>query len=169
MIPKLELSMEGFLSESQTNNPKNKAAGLFAELIVLYLDNALGINQEQDIDETKSKLDKIWQEVQENPSRNWTKFEMAKKLYVSASTFDRMVKKYYNITPWQKVIQIRMDQAEIFLSKTDYPLQVIAEQLGYANEFIFSSAFKKHSSLSPKIFRQKKRLQDSKIMNNPAE
>ena len=156
MIPKLELSMEGFLSESQANDPEHKAACLFAELIVLYLDQAMEITQQRYIDEAKNKLEDLWQKVQENPARKWTKFEMAGKLHVSASTFDRMVKKYYNITPWQQVIQIRMDQAEMFLSKTDYPLQVIADRLGYANEFIFSSAFKKHSSQSPKFFRQKK-------------
>lgn len=158
-IPKLKISMEGYLSETQTD-PPGKAASLFAELIVCYLDQALEIFHEKNVDETKNKLDMIWQQILENPAKSWTKTEMAKKLHVSPSTFDRIVKKYYDTTPWQKVIQIRMEQAKMLLIKTDYPLQVIAERLGYANEFIFSAAFKHYAAISPKYYRHKKSLPD---------
>lgn len=155
-IPKLELAMEGYLSETQNKEPGNKAAGLFAELTSFYLEQSFGINQQKIFDETKNKLEKIWGRVQETPDESWDKKTMARELHVSTSTFDRLVKKYYDTTPWQKVIQIRMEQAKMLLIKTDYPLQVIAERLGYANEFIFSNAFKQYTAISPKYFRQKK-------------
>lgn len=150
MISKLELAMEGYLSESKSNN---LAASIFADLIVCYLEQIFEINGEEEKDDTRNKLEMIWHEIDENPAKKWSKSELSQKLYVSSSTFDRMVKRYYGVTPWQKIIQIRMEKAKILLSKTDYPIQVIADRLGYANEFIFSTAFKKYSSLAPKYYR----------------
>ena len=151
MVPKLELAMEGYLAECKTSN---LASSIFADLIICYLEQVFELNGEEEKDETRSKLEMIWHEVDENPAKKWNKSELAQKFYVSLSTFDRMVKRYYGVTPWQKIIQIRMEKAKILLTKTDYPIKVIADRLGYANEFIFSTAFKTYSSISPKYYRQ---------------
>lgn len=161
MIPKLEVAMEGYLAEMQADSDDKKAAELFAQLIVYYLDKTLDLIHDKEIDEKKNKLDTLWQLVQDSPGKDWSKVQMAERLHVSTSTFDRMVKKYYGTTPWQKVIEIRLDQAKMLLLKTDYPLQVIAERLGYANEFIFSSAFKTYAGQSPKFYRQEKALKST--------
>lgn len=153
IIPILEEVMKGYLFETKLESVENKAAILFAELMIVYLESSFDVNPEKDIDEMKIRMKKIWQMIQENPEKKWTKQEMAGELHVSVSTFDRLVKKHYGVTPWQKVIQIRMEQAKMFLRRTDYPLKLIADRLGYANEFIFSNAFKKHTSESPKTFR----------------
>lgn len=158
MIPKIETVMEGYLTETQPESPADKPAQHFAELISFYLDQALEINPDNRGDEMKNKLDRLWHQVMANPAGNWQKEEMARQLHTSPSTLDRLVKKYYGLTPWQKVIQIRMEQAKIILRNTNYPMQAIAERLGYANEFIFSSAFKKYTNLAPKFYRQEKSL-----------
>ena len=155
LLPQIEVAMEGYLTGVQTLQKDKRVAAIFSDLMACYLEQAFCPSQEQHIDEAKLKLEKIWHKVSERPSHKWSKTEMAKSLYVSPSTFDRLVKKYYGITPWQKVIQIRMELAAMLLTKTDYSIQVIADRTGYANEFIFSTAFKKHSSLSPKFYRQK--------------
>ena len=80
---------------------------------------------------------------------------MAKKLNISASTLQRRCLTHYRKTPRQILIEMRMDYAETLVECTDYPLKTIARSTGYSDEFIFSSAFKKHFGVSPKIYRKK--------------
>jgi AraC-like DNA-binding protein len=69
--------------------------------------------------------------------------ELAVQLNVSPSTFQRMVQETQFHDGMAKVIQIRMEQARTMLLNTDYPLKVISDKLGYADEFVFSNAFQK--------------------------
>jgi AraC-like DNA-binding protein len=48
-----------------------------------------------------------------------------------------------------------MARAEELLRRTDYPLRAIADQLGFADQFGFSSAFRRHRGCSPSSFRER--------------
>jgi AraC-like DNA-binding protein len=51
------------------------------------------------------------------------------------------------------VFRLRMLRAEEVLRNTNYALKSIAPNIGYANAFAFSSAFKRHAGTSPKQYR----------------
>ena len=42
----------------------------------------------------------------------------------------------------------------MLLTRTDYPVKVIASQCGYALPFSFTRAFSKHAGMSPQQFRR---------------
>lgn len=150
-------SMEAYLSEfGSPGTTPGRAAELHAKLIAIYLDRALGISEISDDQEMKNSLEKLWKSVRDNVEEKWTLEQLSSKLNVSASTFQRLVKKYYSTTAWQKVIEIRMEQARIMLLNTNYPLKVIAEKLGYADEFVFSNAFKRFYGTFPRFYKKQK-------------
>ncbi|OGV54772.1 MAG: hypothetical protein A2017_16075 [Lentisphaerae bacterium GWF2_44_16] len=159
MMPDIENSMEAYLAESRSENgTPSRAASLHAELICIYLNRALKISDQPSEIQIRS-LENIWKLVRDNPEKKWTLQEFASVLNISPSTFQRLVKRYYSTSTWQKVIQIRMEQAKMTLLNTDYPLKIIAEKLGYADEFVFSNAFKKFYGIFPRHYKEKIRAE----------
>jgi len=155
LCPEIENSMEAYLAEfGSPGMPAGRAAPLLAELICIYLDRALNVSAVPEDLRQKNALENLWKSVREKTNAKWDLAELAATLNVSPSTFQRLVGKYYSTTAWQKVIQIRMEQAKIMILNTDYPLKVIAEKLGYADEFVFSNAFKRYYGAFPRKYKK---------------
>lgn len=83
------------------------------------------------------KLEKIAQEVNQSP------------IY-----FHRMFKKTFNLTPWEYMLNLRMNHAKELLHNSTLRIKEIAEKAGYKNEFHFSKAFKQHAGVSPREYRK---------------
>ena len=58
------------------------------------------------------------------------------------------------LSPQQFLINLRMEQAKEYLTDTVKNIQEITRMVGYNDEFVFSKAFKRYSSFSPKLYRQ---------------
>jgi AraC-like DNA-binding protein len=63
----------------------------------------------------------------------------------------------------EMVTVLRMRYACELLINTGYMIKAIASFIGYGDAFSFSAAFKKHTGLSPRQFRNQNRKQRSKI------
>lgn len=156
VIPRLETAMTGYLQETaiRQEDPENEsAAALYGRLIAIRLTQALKENAA--IGGSQIEIDRLWDEVRSSLNKDWSAAAMAKKINLSVATLQRRCLEYYRRTPRQILIGMRMEQAETLLACTDYPLKTIAGTVGYADEFIFSSAFKKYAGLSPKLYRRK--------------
>ena len=73
---------------------------------------------------------------------------------LSYSRLRNLFQKAYQISPGDYRIQVRIEKACALLETSDQSLQVIADQLGYADAFTFSKQFKQRTGLSPKHFRR---------------
>jgi len=51
------------------------------------------------------------------------------------------------------VARLRVERARHLLRETDEPVKSIAQRVGYANQFAFSTAFKRVTGLSPQSCR----------------
>lgn len=156
--------MDGYLAESGWEadpNPvladSSKAARHFAELIVLYVTRALDVDLDSKTDGVKNELEKLWRSVAGNLDREWSVAEMAEKVNMSESTLRRQTLKHFGVTPWRMVMDMRMRQADMLVSETDYPMKLISERLGYADEFVFSTAFKKHHGHPPSKHKRREK------------
>ncbi len=79
--------------------------------------------------------------------------DIAKLCQMSLSTFKREFKKLFNDTPLNYITKRRIEKAEHLLRISDLSISEIAYELGYNDPQYFARMFKKHTSLTPTIYR----------------
>jgi transcriptional regulator GlxA family with amidase domain len=61
--------------------------------------------------------------------------------------------------PLQTFIQrLRMDRAKLLLETSNLPIEQVVEQVGYQDMSAFARQFKRHTQLTPNLYRQRYRL-----------
>ena len=86
--------------------------------------------------------------------RPWRVEELAVLAGSSVSHFFRRFRKATGATPLDWLRRERISEAKRRLSQSRDPIRVIAEDLGYGDQFYFSRDFKKLVGLSPRHYRQ---------------
>ena len=102
----------------------------------------------------ESPLELLAGKLRLRPELPWTVAEMAALCGVSSSHLHALCRKRGIPSPYVLLTRIRMELAEMLLTRTDYPVKVIASQCGYALPFSFTRAFSKHAGMSPQQFRR---------------
>lgn len=98
-------------------------------------------------------LASLWLWVRDRPRGPWGTQDLASQLGVSRSSLYRMVKQRHGTSPAKVVESLRMEEARRLLSESLHPIEVIADQVGYASPFSFSAAFKRVFGEPPSQFR----------------
>ena len=88
-----------------------------------------------------------------NYHQHITSEDICNLLYVSKSHLNRILKKYFNTTFKQKLLEIRLEKAKKLLSMTDMSVESISEKVGYVSVESFSSTFKRKTGLSPHAYK----------------
>lgn len=79
---------------------------------------------------------------------------LAKKAGTNPFTLKTVFKKYYGVSVFKFSRQERMEEAKRLLRETNYTLQTIAEQVGYAEGSNFQAAFKTVVGMAPGQWRR---------------
>ena len=90
-----------------------------------------------------------------NPSDDWSVPNIAEKLNISVSHFQRLYKKRFGVSCTNDVFISRMQYAKQLILQTDYPVKEIAYMCGYQNYEYFSRSFVKYACISPAQYREK--------------
>jgi len=153
----LEKSMVEYLRESHgTNLYSPRAAGLHAELIALYIERESRQISLWGGNDVQARLDRLWDRVNEDPGGAWNVADMARELHVSIPHLHRLVQASSGTSPKKMVARLRMERAQDLLTILDCKVSVVAEMVGYQNEFAFSVAFKRFSGMTPSAFRRRR-------------
>lgn len=80
--------------------------------------------------------------------------ELAKSYKVSYESMRKTFKRYTGVAPNRFRLIKRINEAKRLLQTTETSLKTIAVDLGYANQYAFSTQFKKIVGVSPKRFRE---------------
>ncbi|WP_138751999.1 AraC family transcriptional regulator [Paenibacillus sinopodophylli] len=86
--------------------------------------------------------------------------EMADRWNINVRSFTRLFRTQIGKSPLDYLIQLRMDQAQELLLRTEASLPDIAAAVGYSDEYYFGRMFKKHKGISPIAYRNQKQQQD---------
>ena len=73
----------------------------------------------------------------------------------SAEHLSRVFKKYYNLTPTEFILNLRLNYAANLLGNSDENISGVSMEAGFDNLSHFYHLFKKHFQFSPKQFRTK--------------
>lgn len=147
-------AMDGWLYEALRDDPgAPRAAALHVELIALYLRRELEPPGDPRTRQAKQRLLELWDRVAADLAAPWTVADLAGVLHASPVHLHRLCHAHYGRAPMRQLTFMRMQRAEELLRGTADPLKQIAARVGYANEFAFSAAFKRHAQRSPRAFR----------------
>jgi AraC-like DNA-binding protein len=91
--------------------------------------------------------------VHDDPGRRWTVEELAAEATLSRAAFARRFTAQLGIAPLAYLTGWRMALARERLRDSDDSIAVVAETLGYASEFSFAAAFKRHHGVAPGRWR----------------
>lgn len=78
-------------------------------------------------------------------------YELAKKLNVSISFLQKVVKKYYGISPKSYLLKIRLEKANNLLQTKNIPIKNIAFSLGFNSTAYFTKCYRMMYGVPPKI------------------
>ena len=81
--------------------------------------------------------------------------EIASKLNLSVSTFERLVKKAYKVPPNRYILNRRLEKANLLLSSTNLPIKEISMTMGFNSVSYFTKCYKAFYGYSPSIKRKK--------------
>ncbi|MET0133739.1 MAG: AraC family transcriptional regulator [Kibdelosporangium sp.] len=93
------------------------------------------------------------QAIHENPGRSWTVAALAKHAGVSRATLAQRFRDTVGEPPLSYLTNWRMAVAADLLTGSDAPITSVARQVGYADGFGFSAAFKRTRGISPSAYR----------------
>jgi AraC-like DNA-binding protein len=83
--------------------------------------------------------------------------DIAARLFMSRSNLIRVFKKHRGITPYQFLLDKKLEIAKALLATTEISVKGISDKLGFADEHYFSHLFKQKVGLSPLKYKAKKR------------
>lgn len=81
--------------------------------------------------------------------------EVAKACHVDLAYMCRLFQRYARKTPYQIMIQIKMNAATDRFIQSGCLVKEVADEFGFADAYHFSRLFKKHHGISPQYFLQR--------------
>lgn len=127
-----------------------KASELIFQIILRLVDNTEKQNVSVTAIKTKEILDQLIY-------RKVTMQELYDEIHLSKSQISREFKKYFGVTPYQYLLNRRIAISQNLLSKTELSIKEISDALCFADEYHFSSLFKKKNGISPTAYRKNNR------------
>ncbi|MFB9661154.1 AraC family transcriptional regulator [Glycomyces mayteni] len=88
-----------------------------------------------------------------DPAARWTVDALAAEARVSRAHFAKRFTAVMGRPPLGYLAEWRMSLAEDLLTDPEIPVSAVARQVGYADPFAFSTAFKRLQGMSPRAFR----------------
>lgn len=103
---------------------------------------------------SKSKLKRVQEYIGDRLTENISLQEMSSEIGLSRCYFAQMFKKSTGITPYQYVLQQRIEKSKQLLKQDVLPLVEIALICGFSSQSAFSRTFRKCVGTTPKTYRQ---------------
>lgn len=153
--PELKNLLMGMLNEESYYDINSLSAiELFAQLFFIYLERALGWTESNSIRSNRMRMAPLWKKVTERLDLPWPVEDLCKEAGISRSHLSRFCEELYHRSPARIVRDLKIKQAKLLLSNSDYSVGEIADRVGYLNAANFTTTFTHETGLSPRQYRQ---------------
>ena len=103
---------------------------------------------------TRRRLRQITDYFQSHLGEQVTLRQLAELVQLNPYHLARAFKQSTGLTPHQYLAHLRLERAKYLLLQTDQPIAQIALDVGYSGQNHFSAFFRKHTFMTPGIFRK---------------
>ena len=103
-----------------------------------------------------ARLQLMMQYIHMNYAHEISLDDIAADAKISKSTVLNLFRNYLHITPVNYLIDYRLKEAAVLLSKTEKKINAISSETGFHNVDYFCRLFKKHYHLTPTQYRKEK-------------
>lgn len=93
--------------------------------------------------------------IEQNFQKNIKIGDLSHYIGLNRSYLTKLFKKILNISPQEYLLEVRMNKASALLMSTIFPVNQIANMVGYSDALAFSKAFKTKFGESPKAYRNR--------------
>ena len=92
--------------------------------------------------------------IRENVYSGITVADIVREVAISQSTLQRRFKKFFDRTPEQEMIRLRIVRAKELLRNTSHPISLVAKLSGFTGQDYFVKAFEHACGMTPTRFRK---------------
>jgi len=107
------------------------------------------LQQRAVVDPIEVKLRQLFSDVENQLHYPWSIEELAARMHYSPPHFHRICLKYFEQSPKQYLLSLRMTRARQLLQGQHLSIKQVAHSLGYFDVSYFSNRFKKHFGVPP--------------------
>lgn len=118
-------------------------------LLLAVLDSAVLHSKSQ----TSSRIAKIVQTIRERPASEFRLEDLARQAHLSLPRFKGLFKTETGVSPWQFIVQTRIEAAQRRLHDEQTPITDIALDLGFPSSQYFATVFKRVTRMTPREYR----------------
>ena len=101
------------------------------------------------------RLSRLVNQLEQNPSRNWTIAEMCRITSLSRAVLFLEFRKLFQTTPMDYLLSIRMRQASMMLMQSSMTIGEVALACGFSDSSHFILRFRQRTGVTPRAFRQR--------------
>lgn len=112
----------------------------------------------------KKRMDMLCNYIHNNYADKITLDDIANSAHISKGECCRIFKRLYNATPFQYLVYYRLNKSIELLTKTDYSISEIAQQVGFCSSSYYTKCFRKEYNCVPHKYRQ-----ESHKFSNPMD
>lgn len=142
------------IAKANKSNVHQQAALLFHQMLYRIVEQSGDLSN----NEAPDDLMTIKEFIDSSIEKKITMEDITKLVSQSSSHVIRKFKKEFHVTPYEYLLGRRIGVAKLYLANTGLPIKEIAFRLQFANEYYFSTYFKKRVGESPLFFRKRNKI-----------
>lgn len=126
---------------------------VLSELWLVLIRN-LRLPAKEKVSASHRRMQKILQYIAVHFSEPITLEDLARSASISKSECGRVFRVSLQRTPYQYLMEYRMQRASELLAETDLPIGTIGETVGFSQVSHFGHCFRKRTGLTPSAYRR---------------
>lgn len=152
-LPNVNVKKFDILLQSFKSLAREFHGGILQELEHRAYDLILLLKEPPSSRTMPEKLVELLAFMEANPEYPFSLRELARRYGCSVSHLMRLFHQHCRSTPYRMLTEMRMRRAAALLMQTELSIKEIAVKVGYENPLNFSTEFRKHHNVSPRLFR----------------
>lgn len=154
--PLLKAQFSAVLAETSTgfNTPAMIYAANMLKQLLAYIGKLAQQTKSQE--RHQFNIDALQAYMLQNINKSIDLHALCSQVNLSKFHFSKKYKEATGFPPLQHFLKMKVEYASYLLETTELAIQGIASQVGYDDSLYFSRLFKKHTGLSPKVYREQK-------------